>query len=338
MKAKATSLPATGQVLEFLLKCFGEPKDKGVEKSTKTKRRKIRKPGDPDWALYKQIKRLAKLVGQGSPETKKLEGALIDAVVSPFDNSLKAEHAAERIRVMGFPERLKTALPRLGDENATEKRFAVRLIFWIVYFIEHHEWLRPQLEVAHKPDDVLWEWIEHTSHFYTKTLADTVRANPSLLDSLPPNLSWNLPTKNPDGTVTWPICHAIEWLESLLDDESQKKLPDLLFPNPERSNSAACFNRLMRGNHLPSLEIINRWVEHPWKFRNRSAVMKPQKLKVVFLWCRALQFALKKVEKYFFLDSVWLLVEWHNRATASTAEHLTEKRKGGDECGRSNTS
>jgi len=251
-------------------------------------------------------------------------------VVAPFDNSLKTEHVGGKIRSMGFQEHVQTALPRLNEAKATGKPFTVRLVFWIVYFIEHHEWLRPQLEAAHPADDVLWEWVEHASHFYTNTLADTVRANPSLLDGLPPNLTWNLPVKQEDRKVKWPMCHAIEWLEGLLADESRNKLPDFLFPNPEKSNSTICFRRLMRGGHLPSVEMIKRWSEHPWQFKKRSPAISPEKLKAVLLWCRALQFALKKVEKDFSLDSIWLLVEWHNRATASALEPLSEKRNGGE--------
>jgi hypothetical protein len=328
MKPETSPLPTTGQVLGFLLGCFGESKGKGVDSPSK---------GETNWAQYKRIERLAKQCGQTMPVSKELESALIDAVAGLFDPSLKEEHLSGKIRQMSLGERVRSALPRLRGGNTAEKRFTVRLIFWIVYFIEHHEWLCPQLEAAHDPDDVLWEWVEHTSHFCTNTLADTVRVNPSLLDGLPPNLSWNLPAQQADGTVKWPMCHAIEWLESFLDDRSRDALPAVLFPNPVKSNSAISFRRLMRGSRLPGLEVIERCAQHPWQFQERNATISPEKLKAVLLWCRALQFALKMVEKKFGIDSVWLLVEWHNKAAAANLNFMAERRKGGDKNGRTNT-
>ncbi len=321
MKTNTSSLPTTGQVLGFLLKCFGESKGKGVTSPSKS---------ETISAQYKRIERLAKQCKQSKPASKEVEAALIDAVAALFDTTLKGEHQTAKIREMSLDERIRSALPRLDDDCASENRFTVRLIFWIVYFIEHHEWLRPQLEEAYKPDDALWKWIEHAAHFYTNTLADTVRANPALLDGLPPNLTWNLPVKTRDGKVKWPVCHAVEWLESLLDDQSRKHLPGVIFPKLEESDAAMCFRRMKRGEHLLGLEKIGYIVQHPWKFRNNLAAISPEKLKAVLLWCRALQFALKKVEKNFSLDSVWLLVEWHKRATTAHIRFQNEYGKGGE--------
>jgi len=198
-----------------------------------------------------------------------------------------------------------------------------------VYFIEHHEWLRPQLESAHALDDVLWEWIEHVAHFYTNTLADTVRVNPTILDGLPDGLSWNLPTMQTDGTVKWPLSHAFEWFEGIIGDDSRAELPSVLFPNAEKLSSVNCYNRILRGENLPGLDKIEHVAAHRWTFEDGKPAISPEKLKVVLLWCRALQFALKKVEKNFELDSVWLLVEWHNRATASHFESCRQQKKGG---------
>jgi hypothetical protein len=45
--------------------------------------------------------------------------------------------------------------------------------------------------------------------------------------------------------------------------------------------------------------------------------LSAERLKAVLLWSRALQIAMKAVERRFGLNSVWVLVDWHNRAVAS---------------------
>jgi len=85
----------------------------------------------------------------------------------------------------------------------------------------------------------------------------------------------------------------------------------------------------MRSEYLPGLDKIENVAANRWKFKEGIAAISPEKLKAVLLWCRALQFALKKVEKRFHLDSVWLLVEWHNRARASHSEFVNKRMKGG---------
>jgi hypothetical protein len=248
------------------------------------------------------------------------------------------EQVSGKILEMSLGQRIQSALPRLRDDDADEKRFTFRLVFWIVYFIEHHEWLRPQLEAAHGADDVLWEWIErHASHFYTNTLADTVRVNHSLLDGLPPDISWNLPAKQPDDSVKWPLCHAFEWLEGLIDPQDRDAMPSIVFPNSEKSRSVMRYQRMKRGVNPLGLEKIEEVARHRWRFKKGNAAISPEKLKAVLLWCRALQFALKKIEKKFSLDSVWLLVEWHNRATESHFKFLAERKKGSEKYGRPNT-
>jgi hypothetical protein len=329
MKPKTSSLPTTGQVLGFLVKCIGESKGNGATSSLKY---------ETNWARHKRYERLANQCEQSTPACKETKAALIDAVAVLFDNSLKGELVSAKVLEMNFIERVQSALPRLRGGNTTEKRFTVRLIFWIVYFIEHHEWLCPQLEAAHKPDKALREWVQHTAHFCTNTLADTVRVNPSLLDGLPPNLSWNLPAKQVNGKVRWPMTRAIEWLEGLLDDQSREELPAIFYPNKDKSYSANCFRRMIREQNLPGLERIETVAKHPWRFKDKRTTISPEKLKAVLLWSHALQFALKAVEKKLGISFVWVLVERHNRATASTVEHLAKTRKGGDKNDRSNTS
>ena len=315
-KSGERPLPTTGQVLRFLLKCFGESEGKGLVLSESAK---------SNWAAYKRIERLTRQCQQNNPTSDETKAALIDSVAALFDHTLKGERASSKILKMSLGQRIQSAFPRIPDEKSAEKRFTFRLIFWIVYFIEHHEWLCPQLESAHATDDVLWEWIEHVAHFYTNTLADTVRVNPAILDGLPDNLSWNLPTKQADGTVKWPLCHAFEWLESILDDDSRAQLPSVFFPNSDESFSKICYRRILRGQYSPGLDKIENVANHHWKFKEGHPTVSPEKLKAVLLWCRALQFALKKVEKHFHLDSIWLLAEWHNRATASHFEFVRQR-------------
>jgi hypothetical protein len=313
MEPKTASLPTTGQVLEFLLKCFGESKGKG------------------DWAKHKKIERLANQCQQSESTAKEAKAELIDAVAALFDNTLKGEYVSGKILEMGLGQRIQSAFPRLLDGKQGEKRFTFRLIFWIVYYLEHHEWLCPQLEAAHRPDDVEWEWIaRHASHFYTNTLADTVRVNPSLLDGLPSDISWNLPTKQPDGTVKWPLCHAFEWLEGLIDPKDKDAIPNIVFPNSEKSRSVMCYQRMKRGENPLGLDKIENVAKHRWQFKEGITAISSEKLKAVLLWCRALQFALKAVEKKYSLDSVWMLVEWHNRAADSHFKFYEERRKGGE--------
>lgn len=308
MNARPSSLPTTGQVLGVLVECLGESKGKGVANGTK---------GQTKWAIHKQIQRLAKQSGQSKGAAGEIKGALIDGVAALFDASLKGQLVSGKILKMNFQERVMSALPRLHGGNSSEKRFTVRLIFWIVYFIDHHEWLCPQLDAAHEPDIALREWVRHTAHFCTNTLADTVRANPSLLDGLPRGISWNLPSKQLDGTVKWPLCHGFEWLQGMLADQSREELPAIVFPNDEKSRSLMCFNRMMRGGGLPGLDKIEKVVRHQWQFKDDGATISPEKLKAVLLWCRALQFALKSVEKHFDFNFMWELVDWHKRAAAS---------------------
>ena len=314
------SLPTTGQVLRFLLKCFGESEGKGIDAPTGSAGGKTQKSMETKWAKYKRIERMVRQSQQSKPASSETKAALIDAVAALFDSTLKAEHVSAKILKMSLGQRTQSALPRLDDEKDGEKRFTLRLIFWIVYFIEHHEWLRPQLESANSPDNVFWEWIDHAAHFYTNTFADTVRVNPSILDGLPNNLSWNLPAKLPDGSVKWPICHAFEWLENKICDQNRDKLPSILFPNSDNARSVYCYKRILRGESLLGLEKIEYITAHPWKFKAGIAPITPEQVKAVLLWCRALQSALKKVEKHYHIDSVWLLVERHNRATASRFE------------------
>jgi hypothetical protein len=115
-------------------------------------------------------------------------------------------------------------------------------------------------------------------------------------------------------------------------------MPRIVFPNSEKLRSAMCYKRMMRGENLLGLEKIERVAQHHWQFKKGSAAISPEKLNAVLLWCRALQFALKTVERKFHLDSVWLLVEWHNRATTSHFKFLAERKKGGEKYGRTNTS
>lgn len=328
-KAAQQTAPTTGQILRFLLKCFGESAGKGVIALQNSVPGKNCESSGTQWAKYRRIERLARQTSQSESASRKTKAALIDAVAELFDRTLKGERASTKILEMSLGQRIQSAFPPLRDGKSDEKRFAFRLIFWIVYFIEHHEWLRPQLESAHSPDGVLWKWIEHAAHFYTNTLADTVRVNPAMLDGLPHNLSWNLPTKQADGSVKWPMCHAFEWLESIIDDDSRATLPSILFPNPEKSHSATCYRRIMRGNNLPGLDKIETVAAHHWKFKEGIPAISREKLKAVLLWCRALQFALKKVEKSFDLDSICLLAEWHNRATTSHFEFYKQRVKGG---------
>jgi len=305
-------------VLEFLVECFGEYKDKGIGRPKTVRARKGKTRGGPDWAQYKRIERLAKQCQQSKPVSREIENALIDAVAALFDTSLKEEPVSRKVRQMSLPERVQFALSPRGDSPAGEPRFTLALVFWIVYFIEHHEWLRPQLEAAHAPDDALWEWTKHATQLYTNTFADSVSSNPWLLAGLPCDLAWNLPTRQSKGTVKWPMFHAVEWLESLLDGKSREALPLTLYPNPEKSHSAKYFVQLKRGTHLPSLANIKRWSEHRWRYKDASASVSPEKLKTVLLWCRALQYALKRVEKRFGRGSIWRLVKWHNRAVAAS--------------------
>lgn len=310
--ASNPTLPTTGQVLRFLVKCFGQVLDKGVGRPHGSWE-SARVYGVFDSAQYKRIERLAKQHHQRRGVSREIEAALIDAVAALFNTTIKTEAVAQELRDKQFHERVQAALVPWPFEGSDLK---VRLVFWIIYFIEHHEWMCPQLESAHPSNVVLWQWVEHATHLYTNAVISTVRANPSLLVALPKDLSWNMPVRQFDRTIKWPICHAVEWLESSLQVSIRDDLPSLLFPNPKRTHSFKYFRRLKRGDHLPSLETINRWAEYAWKYKRRISISR-DRLRAVLFWCRALQYALRRIERRFGIDSVWLLVAWHNQAVAS---------------------
>lgn len=277
----------------------------------------IRERKESDSAKYKRIQRLAQQSKQSETAASEAKAALIDAVAALFDDTLKLEGASKRVLELSLGQRIQDAFPRFKDAHSQEKRFTFRLIFWTVYFIEHHEWLCPELTSAHPPEAVFWEWVQHFAHFYTNTLADTFRVNPALWEGLPRDLSWNLPSEEPDGSVKWPVQHGFEWLESILDDKSRDELPSIVFPYDNKSVSISCYNRMIREQNLPGLDRIHRVAAHHWNFKPGLQTISPAKLNAVLLWCRALHFALKGVEKMFDLSAVWTLAEWHERATES---------------------
>jgi hypothetical protein len=321
VKTNNSSLPTTGQVLAFLVKCFGESKSKGVGEPAQLKagQRKT-----TNWAHYKRIERLAKQYRQSERVSREIGDALIDAVAALFDKSLRNDPVSRKIRGMSLQARIPSLLHPLRDANAIAPRPALRLLFWIVYFIEHHEWLRPQLEAAHAPNEALWQWVQHTSHFYTNTLLGSVATNRRLFAGLPGDLSWNVPSRQANGTVKWPICQAIEWWENLLDARHKKNWPSLVNPCLSLPDASRCVLRWKRGTNPPGLETVKRWTSYPWQYNDFRASLNPEKLKAVLLWCRALQFALKAVEKRFGLDSVWVLVAWHKRAVSSRPVTMTD--------------
>jgi hypothetical protein len=252
---------------------------------------------------------LAKQWRQSERVSREVENELIDAVAGIFDASSQKDGLSKIIRRMSLGERLKSTRPQIWELNPAIPQFTPRLVFWIVYFIEHHEWLCPQLEAAHLPAEALWQWVQHAFHFYTNRVFDTARTCPFLFEALPDNLSWNMPTKLANGRVKWPMGHAMGWFIPLLDSEMRKQLPPILYPNPEPAHSARSFRRLVYGTHLPSLQNVERWANYPWEYQ--AEAVTADKIRAVFLWCRALQFALKAVEKRFGLNLVWSLVAWH---------------------------
>jgi hypothetical protein len=310
-------LPSTGQVLVFLVECFGECKGKGVRKPMTGMHGTRNGEAGPDWAHYKRIQRLAGQCKQREAVSTEIEDALVDAVAALFDVSLQNGHATGSIREMNLQERLKSGLLYLRDANPKAPRVTLALVFWIVYFIEHHEWLCPQLEAAHDPHVVLWEWVQHVTHFYTNTFADSVRVNPWLFAGLPCDLSWNMPIKQTNGSVVCPVCHAISWWENRLNVEHRENWPSLLNGYLSKADAKNSVRRWKRGTNTPGLETIKRWANYPWKYHDPHSLLSAERLKAVLLWTRALQFAIKTVEKRFGLDSVWALVDWHNRAVAS---------------------
>lgn len=324
-KPKKSLLPSTGQVLLFLVECFGECKNKGVRKPINEKQSTRNGEAGPDWSHYKRIQRLAGQCQQRESVSKEIEDALVDAVSALFDVSLQNVRAGGRIREMSLQERLKTGLLHLRNANSKTPRVTLALVFWIVYFIEHHEWLCPQLEAAHTPPTALWEWVQHAAHFYTNTLSDSVRVNPWLFAGLPRDLSWNMPAKQADGSVKWPVGLAIEWWENSLLLEHQENWPYLLNPRLSKPDASNTVYRWKRGAPTPSLASVERWVSHSWKYQDPHSPITPERLKAVLLWSRAIQFAARAVERRFGQDSLWLLVDWHKRAVASVAARLSNE-------------
>ncbi len=83
----------------------------------------------------------------------------------------------------------------------------------------------------------------------------------------------------------------------------------------------------MNGTQLPGLEIIERCARPRWQYRAKAEAISPEKLKAVLLWSRALQFALKNLQKLFGMKAVWELVEWHGRATTPFAPGTNNGRR-----------
>jgi hypothetical protein len=323
MKTGVSAIPSTGQVLDFLVKCFGQAKGKGLRIPGSSKSGGRLSEG-PAWAQFKRVERLAKHWQQSGRASREVENALIDAVAGIFDASSQKDGLANMIRSMSLGERLKSTRPQIWELNPAFPQFTPRLVFWIVYFVEHHEWLCPQLEAAHPPNEALWQWVQHAFHFYTNKVIDTARSCPFLFASLPGELTWNMPVQHADGSVKWPMAHAVDWLGTLLEPQMTKQLATIMYPNPESAHSSRCFRRLVAGTHLPSLQNAERWARFRWQFRAEAPTA--DRIRAVLLWCRALQFALKAVEKRFGLNSVWWLFTWHKQAVSPMAIHEARKK------------
>jgi len=132
-KSVRQSLPTTGQVLRFLLKCFGELEGKGIDALPGSKQTSQPQSGETQWAKYKRIERLVLQCQQSKTTSKETKAALIDAVAALFDNTLKGERVSSTILGMSLGQRVQSAFPRLHDVKSGKKRFTFRLIFWIVY-------------------------------------------------------------------------------------------------------------------------------------------------------------------------------------------------------------
>ena len=244
---------------------------------------------DSQWSCLKRIKRLEKGRQQSETTSIETEAALIDAVVTLFDPSLRGKDFAKDLLGKSLQERVQQAMPPLGDK---EKPFSLRLVFWIIYFIRHHEWLCPQLVAAHSAEEALWQWVESVAHFYSRILIDTARVYPGLFDRLPADVSWNLPIKQSDGYIKWPMRMAMEWLESLVEPDGGKTFRDMIFPQKDKNYQNKCWRRLVDGKHLPHLGRIQKWANIPWRFKSGKKRLKAQTLQAVLLWCRILQAAL----------------------------------------------
>lgn len=320
MKRKTAKLPTTGEVLDFLVKCFGQSKSKGVN------------------ASFKQIERLAKQTQQRDETARKIEAALIDAVATVFDVSMRDERITEKMRSMSLQQRIMSSLAQLAGHGTVEKRLTPALVFWIVYFIEHHQWLCPQLETQHEGESLLREWVQHVWHLYTNTLADTANAYRSIFQDLPQDVSWNVPQQLAGDKIKWPVCLGLEWLRSIVSEDEARRLPDILFPGLQEPGAHTAFSRVMRGGHLLGLDKIECIAAHNWQFNERHPTLTGEKLKVVFLWCRALEYGLRKVEKRFGSEFLWELVTWHKVAVGSQQRYFENSKKGGEQHGRTNAS
>ena len=324
MKPDLHKLPTTGQILDFLMEAVGEIKGKQLGLPAKPGKPRAISTSVYEARNYKRIQRLIKGANI-SPETSlETQASLVEAVIGLFDPKLVGKQIPQRWITMSFPESVQKSFSTFEDE---EKPFSLRLVFWIFYGIRHHEWLCPQLIGAYKSEEALHRWVEDIAHFYSRTLIDTARAHKNFLAWINGDPSWNLPLMQPDGRIKWPMCFALEWLESLIELKAGEQFKDVLFPGAQNKDRTTYLNRIKRGINPPKLDAIERWAKLSKQFKTHALIVTEQQVLAALVWSRALQKALKLVEKHFGIQMVLQLSDWQRRAQASSTEFYKKNKE-----------
>ena len=244
MKSKSSVLPSTGRVLDFFFTSCGlsKGKDSGHD--------------------YQRIRRLVAESKQSDAISDEVKASLFDAVCGLF-TSRRNRPASKSIA--DAPEahtrRIRAFRHAFGEIEPQD--FGHCLLNLLGEFLLRNEWFCQQQPADAEPDALRWKWIvDWANVHYTNTLCDFATFRGGVRDSLPWDLSWNLPLRLPDGTVKWPIGHAMTWWEDLLG------VP--LSPSEQNSSSivsSRSLNRYRSHCHAPSLDTIELWAKQKWAYR-----------------------------------------------------------------------
>jgi hypothetical protein len=209
---------------------------------------------------YKRIERLLKQTKQSGTISEEVEAALFNEICALFtgapelrasDLVAKAQESHTR-RILAFRHAFGVEEPR---------DFGHCLLYLLGEFLLRNEWFCQQQEAENRAA-LPWKWVDWANVFYAHTLCDFTSYGGGLRHSLPWNPSWNLPTRDADGSVAWPISHALDWWEDLLGQPlrgSELRAHELV--------SAKTLGRYRTGKSMPTLQTIELWSKHAWSYR-----------------------------------------------------------------------
>lgn len=198
MTSNRSLLPSAADITAFFFGACGLSKGKSVDQG------------------YKRIQRLVRQTKQSETISEEVKAALFDAVCGLFTASPEA-HASELVGKAPESHTRRILAFRHAFGELEPRDFGHCILYLLGEFLLRNEWFCQQQEEEKDRAALKWKWVDWANVFCTNTLCDFASYRGGLRHSLPWNPTWNLPTRNADGSVIWPISHALIWWEELLD-------------------------------------------------------------------------------------------------------------------------